>query len=242
MKQFIAFIILCFLSASAWAGDYRITLEEAETAITQALIEKGIGDDIAAHAVGRTGSDLLHYNEPVTMDVQDVTVDEQQQRFRATLFFATEAQLNKPSRSLGTLELSGRYDEIFSIPVVQSRIGSGDIIKQEDITWQKLPGNRLRHDTIRDAQKLIGSTPVRGLSPMRPVRETEVKTPPLVLRQSLVQMQYQTRNLSIQALGTAMQDGAMGEKIKVRNDDSGTLVDAVVVDKGKVRILSAGMR
>lgn len=242
MKRFLIAFTICQLAFPAFADGYHVSLKDAEVEVSRAIVEKGIGEEIEAHISGRTSDYLLDYNEPVTMEIAHIDVDPSQQRFKAKLSFMTEAQLNKSSKALGTLDVSGRYDEIFSIPVVKYRIRQGDIIRSEDITWQKLPSMRLRQDTIRSDDALIGSTPIRGLSPGRPVRASEVKIPPIVTRQSLVQMQYKTPNLTIQALGTAMQDGALNEKIKVRNDDSGTLVDAVVVDKGKVRVLSPSAR
>lgn len=232
---------LCLLSLSAMAGtpagDYRITLTEAEQRIAEELMRQGVGEDMEVDIVGRRSEDLVRRSEPVVMEVVDLTTDTAAQRFTVSLNFSTEAALNKPGRTLGNLVVSGRYEEMREVPVIKYRLKDKDVIREEDIGWQKLPASRLRRDTVLDAEALIGKSPVRSLSPERPVRLAEIQSPPLVFRLNPVKMLYQTEHVQIQAVGTAMQDGAMGEKIKVRNDDSGIELDAIVIDRGRVEIL-----
>ncbi|MCH2546181.1 MAG: flagellar basal body P-ring formation chaperone FlgA [Alphaproteobacteria bacterium] len=235
---------LCMLSLAAFAqtapiaADYRITLAEAEQQIAQELMRSGHGDDIQANVIGRRSQDLVRRNHPVVMEVVDVQT-QNNNRFSATLLFTTEADLNRPAQKLGNIVLSGRFDEMVDVPVVKFRLSSADIIREQDMEWLKLPQNRIKRETITEMAQLIGKSPVRGLSPNRAIESDEVQSPPLVTRRMPVRMRYNTENISIQAVGTAMQDGAMGERIKVRNDDSGVEVDATVVDRGHVEVLPA---
>jgi flagella basal body P-ring formation protein FlgA len=172
------------------------------------------------------------------MEVLDLEA-ESNNRFSATLSFATEATLNHPAKQLGRLAVVGRYDEMVEVPMVKYRLSSGDIIREDDVEWQKMPLSRTKRETILQMAELVGKSPVRGLSPSRAIEQDEVQAPPIVTRRMPVRIRYQTENISIQAVGTALQDGAMGDKIKVRNDDSGVEVDARVVDRGHVEIMPA---
>ncbi|MGB1539911.1 MAG: flagellar basal body P-ring formation chaperone FlgA, partial [Rickettsiales bacterium] len=218
---------------------YRITLAEAEDLLARELVHRGMGEELQVNVIGRRSEDLVRRTEPVVMDVVDMQVDESQGRFAATVLFSTEAELNKPGQKLGQLLLSGRFEEMLDVPVVKYRLSADDVIREEDLEWQKLPASRTRRDTIQDMAKLVGKSPVRTLSPNRPVRTSEIQDTPIVHKMALVQMDYQTENLQIQAVGTALQDGAMGDKIRVRNDDSGRELDAVVEARGKVRVIPA---
>lgn len=235
-------VSLCLLSLAAFAQTatgYRVTMAEAEQQIAEELMHNGLGSDVQASIIGRRATDLVQRSEPIIMEVADLQADENTGRFSAILAFSTESTLDKPGRKLGNLSVVGRYDEMVEVPVVKYRLGSSDVIREDDLEWQKMPQNRLKRETVLEMAQLIGKTPVRGLSPGRAIETAELQTPAIVTRNAPVRMRYQSENISIQAVGTAMQDGSMGQKIKVRNDDSGTEVDALVVDRGHVEVLPA---
>lgn len=233
---------LCVLSLAAFAQEapmYRVTLSEAEKQISEELVHKGMGADVQASIIGRRTQDLVTRNEPVVMEIQNLEADTSGSRFSATLAFSTEATLERPAQKLGHIAVVGRYDQMVEVPVVKYRLTSSDVIREEDLDWLKMPVSRTKRETVTEMAALVGKSPVRGLTPNRAIESTEVQNPALVLRRTPVRMTYQTDTISIQALGTAMQDGAMGDKIKVRNDDSGLEVNARVVDRGRVEILPA---
>lgn len=237
---------LCLLSLAAFAqatpvmqkADYRITLAEAEHSIAEDLMRQGLGQDIKANVIGRRSQDLVRRPHPVSMEVVNVEVSSNE-RFSATLDFTTEATLNRPAQNLGQLTLVGRYDEMIDVPVVKYRLSSDDVISEKDLEWQKMPKSRIKRETILEYAALLGKSPVRGLSPNRAIEQDEIQRPNIVTRRMPVRMRYRTPNISIQAVGTAMQDGAMGDKIKVRNDDSGLEIDARVVASGHVEVIPA---
>lgn len=232
---------LCLLSLTAFAGtksegDYRITLKEAEQSIAEELMRKGVGDDIEATVIGRRSTEIVRRNVPVVMEILDLQVDRDNRRFNVTLAFSTEAVLHRPAQKLGNLTMAGRYEQMVEVPVVKYRLTSSDVIREKDIEWQKMPESRLDRDTILDMAELVEKSPVRGVMAGRAVKKDEIQHPPIVLRRAPVHMRYRSEYISISAIGTAMQDGAMGEKIKVRNDDSGIVLDARVIDKGRVEV------
>lgn len=233
---------LCLLSLAAFASapqeEYRITLPEVEALIAEELMRQGAGDDVEVTIVGRRTNEIVRRHVPVLMQVVDLQADAANSRFQAVVGFATEADLDRPAKHIGRLTLSGRYDRMMNVPTVKSRLKAGDVIREEDIEWQRLPVSRVDRNAVLDDEELIGKSPLRGLSVGRAIRKDELQHPPIVFRRTPVQMQYQTEYISITAIGTAMQDGAMGEKIKVRNDDSGILLDARVVDRGRVEVVA----
>lgn len=234
---------LCLLSLAAFAEmpgqDYTVTLNDAEKQIAEELMNQGMGDDLQVSIIGRRTQEIVRRKEPVMMDVQNLSADKAGNRFSATLAFATEASLNRPAQNLGSIAVSGRFDQMVDVPVVKYRVNSSNVLREEDLEWQKMPLSRTKRETVLEMAALVGKSPVRGLSPGRAIESDEVQSPHIVHRRTPVRMSYQSQSISIQAVGTAMQDGAMGDKIKVRNDDSGLEVDAMVVDRGRVEIMPA---
>lgn len=231
---------LCILSLAAFANEplsYAVTQAEAERAIADALQERGLGEAVEASIVGRRSPELVRRTVPVVMEIHDLEAEKGDSRFTATLAFSTEATLERPAQKLGHIAVVGRYDEMVEVPVVKFRMNSTDVIKADDVEWQRMPAARLKRDTVLELEDIVGMSPVRGLTPGRAIETAEVQAPALVLRRSPVRMSYQSERINIQAVGTAMQDGAMGQTIKVRNDNSGLEVDARVVSRGEVEVM-----
>lgn len=231
---------LCLLSLSAFAAtgeqDYSISLNEVEQLIADELVRQGKGEDVQASVIGRRSTEIVRRNVPVAMEIINLESEEPTQRFRATVRFSTESGIDRPAQKIGDLQLAGRYEVMREVPMVKFRLGSGDVIREEDVEWQKMPISRINRDTVLEVDQLVGKSPVRGLMAGRAIKADEVQSPPIVLRRTPVQMQYQSDFISISAIGTAMEDGAMGQKIKVRNDDSGIILDARVTARGRVEV------
>lgn len=235
---------LCILSLAAFAAEaatgpqgYAVTQAEAERAIADALEARGLGEDIEASILGRRTPELARRNQPLVMEIHDLEAEKGNSRFSATLSFSTEAGLDRPAQRLGNIVVAGHYSEMVEVPVVKFRMTSSDVIKESDVEWLRMAADRLNRDTVLEMHGLVGKSPVRGLTPGRAIETAEVQSPPLVLRRTPVRMSYRSPRISIQAIGTAMQDGALGDTIKVRNDNSGLEVEARVVAGGMVEVM-----
>jgi flagella basal body P-ring formation protein FlgA len=67
-----------------------------------------------------------------------------------------------------------------------------------------------------------------------------VAEPITVGKNSSVSMVFETQNMTLIARGRALQDGAVGDTIRVLNTQSNRTIDAVVAAPGLVRIVRAG--
>lgn len=68
----------------------------------------------------------------------------------------------------------------------------------------------------------------------------DVRAPVLVTKGSLITMVVQTPTMTLTSKGKAMDNGAMGEAVRIQNSQSKTVVEGEVVSAGTVRI--AGMQ
>lgn len=237
-------LCICFLCMSAFAETpttggnvFRITQTEAEQRISLALSEQDLGENLRVSILGRRSEDLIQKSEPIVMEVADLKTDTVNSRFIATLEFSTEAGVDKPAARLGNLQVTGRFDNMQEVPVVKFRITPGTIVKEEDIAWQKMPSGRLAHETVLNAEDIIGKTPIRALVAGRPIKTADLRTPPVVIRQSNVHMHYKNKNIVIEALGQALEDGAVGDKIRLRNISSGVNLEGIVTAVGQVQVI-----
>jgi flagellar basal body P-ring formation protein FlgA len=83
---------------------------------------------------------------------------------------------------------------------------------------------------------VVGKMARRTLLPGAAIPLAALDFPRLVVNGAVVSLVYIEGGLSISAVGMALQDGAAGDFVKVRNDDSGVTVTGVVQPDGAVRV------
>lgn len=86
------------------------------------------------------------------------------------------------------------------------------------------------------ADQLVGKIARRTLLPGRPVLVTAVNEPHLVQRGLPASIVYKAGGLEITATGVAMEPGGIGDFIKIRNTDSGTVVSGTVLADGRIQV------
>lgn len=244
MKKFLSlfFISLCVASASyaavpvatAPAQQYIFNLEytDAEQAVGAALAKKGLGGIINATANGHSTAPLYSYNKPIEVEIRGLQADENSKRWSANMLVLSDGAV------ITAMPLAGRYSLMVEMPVLKHTIRMGELIKEEDIEIKNFAAERNSSDYVSDMSALIGKTPIRSISPARPVRTHEVAEPAIVKKNAMVQMRYKIGGLEITATGQSMDNGAKGDAIMVKNLASKKLVRAVVANEGTVDVLT----
>ena len=84
-------------------------------------------------------------------------------------------------------------------------------------------------------QVLVGRMARRALFPGQPIPSNAVEDPWTVARGAQVKVVVEDNGLSIVTYGSAMQSGAAGALIPVRNTDTGVIIRGIVQPDGRVR-------
>ncbi len=85
---------------------------------------------------------------------------------------------------------------------------------------------------------VVGMTLRRQLPEQSLLRKTDVMPPHVVLRGQIVTMRIRQQNLELSAQGRALQDGAVGEVVRITNTQSNRVVEAKVMAPGLVEIMT----
>ncbi|HAT30997.1 MAG TPA: flagella basal body P-ring formation protein FlgA [Janthinobacterium sp.] len=103
----------------------------------------------------------------------------------------------------------------------------------------------------RDISAIADSTPdlsvVAGMASRRALRAGEVlrlsqlATPPVILRGDMVRIVARRERVEVSMAGEALEAGAPGALLRVRNSTSGTVIRARVLQAGVVEPLDAGL-
>ena len=168
----------------------------------------------------------------ITPDIQLVDFNMQQPggTFNATLKITGGTALPQ------TVNLRGVAERMVRVPVLKRSMKNGDIIGQNDISWTTEKAATIRRDIVRDTTALIGATPRRGLSAGQTITDQDLQMPILVSRGDLVTIVFRQNGMYLTAKGRAMEDGAMGQVVKVSNTNSNRQLEAQVTNTKEVTI------
>jgi len=168
---------------------------------------------------------------PTTITVRNLFFDPRSNRYTATVV----APDDRPGAV--AVQVAGRVHELVAVPVLSRRFRPGEIIRERDLDTQLLRTEQIARNAIAAPDQIIGKSARRSLYSGKPLSSGDIREPQLVSRGSMVIMQYKAANMVITAHGTARENGTAGETVRVRNTNSGKIIEAVVVGQDTVAVM-----
>ena len=132
--------------------------------------------------------------------------------------------------------LGAAHGEEARLPTPKGIVYPGDVLTADMLTDAAIPPEE---GAARSAREVVGLAANRTLLPGRPIPLAAVAPPRRLRAGSAVRMIYRDGGLEITAVGDALQDGFVGESVKLRNEDSGVTVTGRVRADGAV-VVSGG--
>ncbi len=113
-------------------------------------------------------------------------------------------------------------------------------LTDESVLFERRDVRSLAGGTISDVDAIEGTRTKRMIREGDPILAGAVEKIPVISRGEKVLLLVSVGGVRISATGTAMEDGAPGEAITVKNDRSGKRLRCNVVSAGVVRVRLAG--
>lgn len=149
----------------------------------------------------------------------------------------------QPSRpGAETERFTGTAIELFEIPVLTRTLSRGDVIRAGDISYERVPRNRLPREATADLADVIGLAARRPMAAGTPVAAVDFRAPTLVQRNETVTILYTISGMNLTARGQVLDSGSQGDLVSVRNIQSKKVIQATVTGFGTVSVYSAGGR
>ncbi len=210
------------------------TLVDGDTvraAITESLAARGFDETFDIELSNRNLMIHIDSRLPGSVEISSLSVDTANERFNAVVLVpAGDPRAQR-------ITVAGRIFAMLEIPVPVATLRPGETIRPDDIKWKPVRARLVHESTVTDAADLIDMEPRRALRQDTPVRRADLRRPQTVSKGNTVTMVYETRGMSLSAIGVAENSGTHGDMIRVRNRQTDLVVDARITGAGRVAVL-----
>lgn len=126
---------------------------------------------------------------------------------------------------------------VFSqVAIVTESLHKGDVLTRENTGLSRVNTSVLSSGHIENINKVLGKAITRPLRRGDNIRMSYLDEADVVRRGDPVTIEVQSSAISVATIATALNDGYVGEMIKVRNNRSKRVVDAKVTGPGQVLV------
>ncbi|MCY0965912.1 flagellar basal body P-ring formation chaperone FlgA [Parathalassolituus penaei] len=123
-----------------------------------------------------------------------------------------------------------------NVAVLTRALNNGEPLTPEAVNWIRQDVGELNQGFFTTPEDIIGQTAKRTLRAGTVLSPDQIQQPMAVARGDKVRIVLRKAVIHLETDGTAQQDGRIGERIRVRNSQSGKTVNAIVVASGEVEI------
>lgn len=196
-----------------------ITRAEIAAALENRIAQELQGQDVEAELSENTSALRLPANAAHDIAVSDLSVNLQKGVFTAKI---------SADNGAASKTVTGRLHAMAEVPVLKSQLSADDIISIEDITHVRMRAAALGNNVITSAEDIVGLTPRRGLSAMKPLTPSDIVLPLSVKKGDLVTIVLQNGVMNLTLQGRAMQNGSVGETVRIVNTNSNRMLEGTV--------------
>jgi len=209
-----------------------ISADTIEAAIAARIAEDGLTGDLDVILANRAMTLAVPVDAPKSVGVEGFSFDPETGYFQGTL----RAPAGDPSAP--GVPVSGRAYELVVVPVPARPIARDEVITARDLTEARVRLDRLPNDVTLAESELVGMSPRRSLRAGAAVRRADVTQPLQVRKGKRVTVTYTRPGMTLSMVGLALDDGAQGDIIRIRNTSSNLVREGRVEGPGRVGALS----
>lgn len=212
-----------------------ISTEEIEDALTQVMLDKGMGPEQKVRLSNGSRRIYAAVNQDVPFTIENASYNRRTGRITASM----HVPYGNGDRKL--VSLTGRVLDLMRVPVLSRRVKTGDVIRKADIEWIEIEARLMRDSFITSDDSLIGQQVVRSLTTGRPIRSRDVRSRVLIAKGSLATLTLTTNRMLLTVRVVAMGDGGLGETIRVLNTRSKKTIEGIVTGPGRIVVPAIGL-
>lgn len=152
--------------------------------------------------------------------------------FGSKISVGIKCEGNKP----WSLYVPVKIQRLATVFVASQPIAKGNKISNTDIQQVSMDISNLRGSYAKNKQEIIGKIPKRSIALGSVFNPRYLQLPIMIKKGDLVDIIAESRGLKIRMEGKAVNSGAKGQKISVKNLSSNRIIQAIVQNSSLVKI------
>ena len=135
-----------------------------------------------------------------------------------------------------TMSVTADIRHLRPVLVASRMLRRGEALMLDLVELVECDITQLRHGYFTDVDALGDMRTRRSVVAGDVLTRNHVEVIPVINRGDEVELVTRTNSLAISALGQAMQDGGIGERIRVKNSDSGKVLYGQILDASTIQV------
>lgn len=211
-----------------------ISHDQIMASVHSALQAKGAPADSLIETDDHNGQMVVPVGIAAQIQVRDLFYDRDAKRFSASVAVTDQG------RDAARMMVSGHLVPTVQLPILVRNVNRGDLVEAADIGWLRMREAEVRATMVTDIGQIVGMTAKQTLRTGQPLAITDLQKPLAVTRGALVTMVLAHGGMTLSAQGRAMDQGSLGEVIRVTNTHSNLTVEATIDGTNHVRVSLTG--
>jgi len=212
-----------------WPGR-PLNRDDVLAAVHAALVNRGASPDCDV-AIPGFNPPIVPVSGSSAPVVSQMDYDHDLGRFTAVLSVTAEGM--DPI----SVRIGGEVSDVIDLPVAVTRLPAGTIASPDDVRMARVHTSVVRGEVVHDPAVVVGLQLRRQIQAGTPIAVADLMQPTQISRGDPVQLQLQVGALSLTGQGVALESGAVGERIRVRNISTQAVIEAEVTGPGVVRVV-----
>ena len=139
-----------------------------------------------------------------------------------------------------TVEIALRAHRMARIVIANRQLEPGDILMADDVSLAKMDVILSGKRGLTTTKAAVGKRVKRRILNDAPLAASDLETPPAVLANAEITIQFVFGAVQVTALARTLQAGAIGDTIRVQTVDTHTVLDAVIINSHTARMIETG--
>jgi len=135
-----------------------------------------------------------------------------------------------------TIYVSAEVHQMVMVWVANDYLPRGSLIRAENFTQKQIDLSQLRYGYYTDFNDVSGKTLKRHLARGAVLTPATIAVTKVIKRGEHVNIMAETGGITVRAAGQALEDGGVGDIIRVKNLNSRKVIEARVEGPGRVKV------
>lgn len=142
----------------------------------------------------------------------------------------------KTDEETQTVDLKGKVQVFVFLPTARHALTAGQIVTESDVFMKKTPQERARRQKNTPLSELVGKEIKRTVRAGQVLDDSDVRIRPMITKGKAVTLSFIKGGIMLSAQGKALENGGLGDTVRVMNTQSKSVVTGTVTSPDTVAI------